>query len=59
MEELKPCPFCGGEAYVAILMNNTYVEARHTKKCLIKPNTWLQSGEPIKRQIRAWNKRKC
>ena len=24
MKELKPCPFCGGKAYIDVLENNIY-----------------------------------
>lgn len=56
-EELKPCPFCGGKAYIDVSFNQLYITARHAKKCLINPNTWLMSTEPIRKQIKAWNRR--
>lgn len=57
MTELKPCPFCGGEAVIRVLGGNKYICPIHKKSCVIKPNTWLQSSLPIKKQIQAWNRR--
>ena len=57
MAELKPCPFCGGEAYIRSF-GGLYVDAFHKKKCLIKPDTFLISaGMPIEKQIKIWNRR--
>lgn len=56
--DLKPCPFCGGSAYIDILMGDVYVTAHHTNRCLMKPDTWLLSGKPLRKQIKAWNMRK-
>lgn len=55
--KLKPCPFCGGEAEIAVLMGTRYINANHKRNCIIKPDTWLQSSMPIKKQIKAWNRR--
>ena len=55
--ELKPCPFCGGKAYIADLNGGWYVTAHHKDKCNIRPDTWLMSNAPIKKQIKAWNRR--
>ena len=57
MSELKPCPFCGGEAVIRVKMGNVYICPIHKKGCVIKPATWLQSSLPIKKQIEAWNRR--
>lgn len=57
MDELKPCPFCGGEAVIRVLMGKEYICPIHRKGCLIQIDTWLQSSEPIKKQIKAWNRR--
>lgn len=55
--ELKPCPFCGGEAVIRVHMGKTHISPMHAKKCIIKPDTWLQSDLPIEKQITAWNRR--
>ena len=57
MAELKPCPFCGGEAVIRVLMGKEYILPIHKKNCVIKIDTWLQSSLPIKKQIQAWNRR--
>lgn len=57
LPDLKPCPYCGGSAHIDILMGNQYVKAHHTKKCAMKPNTWLISSKPLRKQIKAWNMR--
>lgn len=58
MDKLKPCPFCGGKAYIAELGGNFYIDAFHKKNCLVKPDTYLLSIKtPIKKHIKAWNKR--
>ena len=57
MDELKPCPFCGGEAVIRVCLEKMYICPDHKIWCLIKPDTWLQSSYPIKKQIKAWNRR--
>lgn len=57
MAELKPCPFCGGEAVIRVLMGKEYICPIHKSTCVIKPDTWLEADLPIKKQIRAWNTR--
>ena len=52
---LRPCPYCSGMAYVSKQMNNKYIDCNHTKKCLMKPNTWLLSVGKLSKQIKAWN----
>lgn len=55
--ELKPCPFCGGEAVIRVLFGKMYICPIHKPNCVLKPDTWLQSTLPIKKQIKAWNRR--
>lgn len=55
---LEPCPYCGGIAYIEVFSTGTpYIDAHHTKKCVMKPNTWLLSAESLKKQIKVWNMR--
>ena len=56
-DKLKPCPFCGGEAVIRVNMGSEYICPIHKRGCVIKPDTWLQSDLPIKKQIKAWNAR--
>jgi hypothetical protein len=58
MTELKPCPFCGGEAYIRVTLKTPYIDAFHKKNCMVKPNTWLFAGhKDIEKQAKAWNRR--
>lgn len=64
-EELKPCPFCGGEATLKdarkylVVSKHSYItpfsvgcENRH---CKVKPYTWYCDNEQD--AIDAWNRR--
>ena len=55
--ELRPCPFCGGEAVIRVLMGKEYIRPIHKNNCVMSIDTWLQSSLPIKKQIKAWNTR--
>lgn len=55
--KLKPCPFCGGEAVIRELMGSLYIRPIHKKDCVMRPDTWLLSSKPLKKQIKAWNRR--
>lgn len=56
-QNLKPCPFCGGVAYISLHpFNYPHIDCHHTNKCKIRPDTWLLSL-PLKKQIKAWNRR--
>ena len=57
-EKLKPCPFCGAEAYIDGFMDHQYIRCYHKKNCIVNPNTWLKSDLSIRKQINAWNRRK-
>lgn len=54
---LKPCPFCGGEAYIRVSLGSPYITAFHKKNCKIRPDTWLSSTTSIYTQIKVWNRR--
>jgi len=59
MNELKPCPFCGGEAFMRHLYSNYIVDAKHDDNCpmiflsLPKDTHWVtrMAAET------AWNRR--
>lgn len=53
---LKPCPFCGGEAYISMHLK-PHIECFHKRNCKIRPNTWLMSSYSLRKQIKAWNMR--
>lgn len=57
MPDLKPCPFCGGEAYVSDLRYGQYVTCHHKNDCHIRPDSHPFSGAKIEEQIEAWNRR--
>ena len=55
---LKPCPFCGGEAYVSAINDTEYVRCNHKKNCIVKPDTWLSAlNVSLRKQVNAWNRR--
>lgn len=57
MKQPKPCPFCGGDAYIDVLMGTMHVRAHHKRSCKMRPDTWLLSSYPIEKQIKYWNRR--
>lgn len=56
-DELKPCPFCGGEAFIEVFSDHEYVACDHKKNCIVEPDTWLKSDMTIRKQVNAWNRR--
>ena len=44
---LEPCPFCGGNAYIAETMNKLHIDCNHTNNCMLAPNTWLISSKNL------------
>jgi len=59
IRKLKPCPFCGGEAHVKITSdyNHFYIDANHTRKCAIKPNTESLNSKVLRTHKEKWNTR--
>lgn len=51
MNELKPCPFCGGQARRA--ENKNFGWLVHCKKCFAKTDHYQSKGAAA----RAWNRR--
>lgn len=54
---IEPCVYCGGKAYIALALGQAYIDAHHTKKCKMRPNTWLLCDKSLRKQIKAWNMR--
>ena len=58
INDLKPCPFCGGAGVIKCgIDGKLYISAEHKKKCLIQSDTWLMSTKSLKKQLKAWNLR--
>ncbi len=62
MSELKPCPFCGGEAEIVVLdrwwgddLRDFYKVACKNKKCNVIVETIIEYEK--KDAIEAWNRR--
>lgn len=54
--ELKPCPFCGGEATrFGNHRNNRYSVACKNDKCVVRPSTLFYDRQCD--ATKAWNKR--
>lgn len=45
--KLKPCPFCGGRAYVTYsnVAQRCYIDCEHTDGCGSRPNTFFVPNE--------------
>ena len=58
IEKLRPCPYCGGRAYVNTMLRPTvYIDCEHDKNCKSRPTTWLESNEKLIKQAEMWNER--
>ena len=55
--ELKPCPFCGGEAIMERLAvpKWEYRVRCNNIRCKIQPNTWLRKSKEEASEF--WNRR--
>lgn len=56
MEELKPCPFCGGEAKINRIVNTFYQYARYFSSCT-RCSAESKMFETEQEAIEAWNTR--
>lgn len=58
-EMLKPCPFCGGEAFIRVMLRNYMVDAKHEWNCPMAHGIppvdthWVTQSAAIA----AWNRR--
>ena len=60
MDELKPCPFCGGKAYLFVQdgVRVICVKCNATTKCLVDSmSSNGVAGNATKAVIEAWNRR--
>lgn len=57
MNELKPCPFCGGKATLhEIADGQFYIDcAMQLGFCSVMPSTWTYNTE--EEAVEAWNRR--
>jgi Lar family restriction alleviation protein len=58
-EELKPCPFCGGEAETAYAINDYNRWGAYCKGCgaSVEAADWKGAPDTEKAAIAAWNRR--
>lgn len=59
MENLKSCPFCGGDAFLRKLYTNWFVDAKHGTNCVLA-NMCVPHDTPwvtMEAAIAAWNNR--
>lgn len=56
---LKPCPWCGGKAYIDETFNHFHINCNCKKSCPVHPSTWLfHADKSLEQQIKEWNHRK-
>ena len=53
MDELKPCPFCGGEAFLAIVKGQ-WIVCCSNGRCNVRTNRYMSQNRPVT----VWNTRK-
>ena len=59
-ETLKPCPFCGNEAFIeSYLARKGYEATIHCTECLAMINTitYDTESEAVEKVTKAWNRR--
>ena len=58
MDDLKNCPFCGGNAVMRYSLGKAFIECGNPK-CRICPSTWLRAEtNSVKELVKIWNSRK-
>lgn len=58
IQEIKPCPFCGGRADLRYSINRALIECTN-RKCKIQPSTWLRVDiDSVDKLVKIWNTRK-
>ena len=58
MPDLKPCPFCGGEAYTVESINSqTFRVGCFTRNCIANANNLLHGEYSKEEAIEVWNRR--
>jgi len=58
VQEIKPCPFCGGRADIRYSINRALIECTNSK-CKIQPSTWLHvETDSVDKLVKIWNTRK-
>lgn len=60
MNELKKCPFCGGEARIRSARSWHFLESEHDSDCIFEADCAIQvpaSSEQRELLVRDWNRR--
>ena len=55
MENLKPCPFCGGRPDVVAINKERWVVTCHSDTCAVNPET--DAFDTAEEAVSAWNHR--
>jgi len=57
MKELKPCPFCGGKAFVRYVMPCSTVQCEKCGASTGVFSDWYEEADGRQKAIYAWNRR--